>query len=1689
MMACLVRALGSVLVCSFVLLISGVFGLLPGGFVMDAYADGGTPVTSTQPNHSDIIADGASGIFDVQLDSDGNPVVFTNAVGATLSVPSTHGVKSAYGVKISGEGSSFINDGTIQHDGAGISSVSSASGVFTEVDNAIVENSGTISVTGDYGYGIKTRNSKNSSILNSGTITANNPKAGILYIQGTSNYTGLSFESSGTLALGSSGGSNYATKLVVNGGGYKSRFKNTGKITKVTSSTPTIDMTESSVLMLHGSNSITPLAITLKGGNSIYVEDINNPLPSGSSVTFNLGSNSAYASYYASDKTFNSTSISGSVPSYVSNAKNASVACDSGTEITIDADVDTIYGKTISELNVSELNGLLKINTAFSKPLRSYFPQYSGRVEIVGSGSLTSTYPHVFDDPGDSFELTIDTIASTHIAGDFEANTSSLSKRNGTLRFKQGYTNPVYSSKGLSYTETGGGEYRYFANLILDGTETYDLGTNSGSSSYAWEDITIESGASISAGTIGYADAKVTNNGTISGQLIFDSNAKDARFVSMLGSSVTGYVEGDTSVTQTVELNIDSDISMYDAESIFDETNGTYRNFSDIEILSDTPGLSFELSSSFPASVKKITVGYANPKFINNGNIPGQLIFNSDTKNVKFISMPGSSVTGYVKGDASAKQIVELNIGSSMLMYDAGSIFDGTNGKYRNFSEVEITSDTPGLSFELSSPFPADIKKITVGGDLEFIANMPSGDYIKSDIEVNTSSSKIGTLRFKQGYTSLVYSSTGLSHTDTGGHEFKGFANLALDGSQTYNLGSNAIYAWEDITIESEASVSDGTIGYADAKVTNNGTISGRLTFDSNATDARFISMPGSSVTGYVEGDNSVTQTVELNIDSDVSMYDAGSIFDGTNGKYRNFSEVEITSDTPGLSFELSSPFPADIKKITVGDDFELIASMPSDDYIKADVEPSTSSSKNGTLRLKQGYTTPVYSSTGLSHTDTGGHEFKGFANLALDGSQTYNLGSNAIYAWENITIESGASVSDGTIGYADAKVTNNGTISGQLTFDSNAKDARFVSMPDSSVTGYVEGDNSVTQTVELNIDSDVSMYDAESIFDETNGMYRNFSDVEITSDTPDISFELSSPFPASVKKITVGDDFELIASMPSDDYIKADVEPSTSSSKNGTLRLKQGYTTPVYSSTGLSHTDTGGHEFKGFANLALDGGQTYNLGSNAIYAWENITIESGASVSDGTIGYADAKVTNNGTISGQLIFDSNAKDARFVSMLGSSVTGYVEGDNSVTQTVELNIDSDVSMYDAESIFDETNGMYRNFSDVEITSDTPDISFELSSPFPASVKKITVGDDIDFTTASGAYMTVDDSSQAITVNGTINGDILFGSDDDYLVFGHAGSLSGTINGGAGSNEILLEGINSSSPAKDALYFQSNFTDFSKLQVNGGSEFSIDTKSDFFDDISIDSTSLITHNMNHTSSTIGATGDLTNLVNNGSYDITTLSAPNAVSPLIYGNYTQGSSGTLYVEVDASGSTLNLSGSKILAVDEGDVVLDGKINIAHVGGMINPDSIGSSVALVNVLDPTKSLSGEFTGYDMDSTLRQDYEYDFSYTSSGVIATLKEATQLPDPDSGFEYLDPNKFRKPLDESGGSADDVLGSDDPVLEGIFRPILDQPPGEQEKSIKEALGNGYVEEEAAHNRSAGINQVKSYRDFVSTPIF
>ena len=94
--------------------------LLSGVFVMEACAAGGTPVTSNQTNTSNVtIAPDANEIFDVQVDSDGNPVVFTNAASATLTVPSIHDVEPAYGVKVSGEGSSFINDGIMLHDKEG----------------------------------------------------------------------------------------------------------------------------------------------------------------------------------------------------------------------------------------------------------------------------------------------------------------------------------------------------------------------------------------------------------------------------------------------------------------------------------------------------------------------------------------------------------------------------------------------------------------------------------------------------------------------------------------------------------------------------------------------------------------------------------------------------------------------------------------------------------------------------------------------------------------------------------------------------------------------------------------------------------------------------------------------------------------------------------------------------------------------------------------------------------------------------------------------------------------------------------------------------------------------------------------------------------------------------------------------------------------------------------------------------------------------------------------------------------------------------------------------------------------------------------------------------------------------------------------------------------------------------------
>ena len=74
--------------------------LLSGVFVMEACAAGGTPVTSNQTNTSNVtIVPDANEIFDVLVDSDGNPVVFTNAAVATLTVPSTHNIIPSYGVR------------------------------------------------------------------------------------------------------------------------------------------------------------------------------------------------------------------------------------------------------------------------------------------------------------------------------------------------------------------------------------------------------------------------------------------------------------------------------------------------------------------------------------------------------------------------------------------------------------------------------------------------------------------------------------------------------------------------------------------------------------------------------------------------------------------------------------------------------------------------------------------------------------------------------------------------------------------------------------------------------------------------------------------------------------------------------------------------------------------------------------------------------------------------------------------------------------------------------------------------------------------------------------------------------------------------------------------------------------------------------------------------------------------------------------------------------------------------------------------------------------------------------------------------------------------------------------------------------------------------------------------------------
>ena len=203
------------------------------------------------------------------------------------------------------------------------------------------------------------------------------------------------------------------------------------------------------------------------------------------------------------------------------------------------------------------------------------------------------------------------------------------------------------------------------------------------------------------------------------------------------------------------------------------------------------------------------------------------------------------------------------------------------------------------------------------------------------------------------------------------------------------------------------------------------------------------------------------------------------------------------------------------------------------------------------------------------------------------------------------------------------------------------------------------------------------------------------------------------------------------------------------------------------------------------------------------------------------------------------------------------------------------------------------------------------------------------------------------------------------------------------------------------------------------------------------------------------------------------------------------------GTLFVEVDATDSTLNLSNSKTLVVDQGDVVLGGRLNIAHVGNTINPSSVDSSITLVNVLDSSKNLSGRFVGYDIaPSSLSQDYRYDLSYTPSSVVATLKAVNLLQHQkfDSAsyldyLDYLDFVKFRDALRTSVSSANKVLGSDVKALQAAFQPMLEQSITEQGRSIREVMGNGYLERASARSKSRSAGLVKSYRDSISARSF
>ena len=90
-----------------------------------------------------------------------------------------------------------------------------------------------------------------------------------------------------------------------------------------------------------------------------------------------------------------------------------------------------------------------------------------------------------------------------------------------------------------------------------------------------------------------------------------------------------------------------------------------------------------------------------------------------------------------------------------------------------------------------------------------------------------------------------------------------------------------------------------------------------------------------------------------------------------------------------------------------------------------------------------QGYTNPSYSSTGVSYGETDGNEFIGFANLALDGNQTYDLGSNTVLMLGmirnqlNLVLPSLEVLLDYASWKSVNRLTNNGTISGNITFSS----------------------------------------------------------------------------------------------------------------------------------------------------------------------------------------------------------------------------------------------------------------------------------------------------------------------------------------------------------------------------------------------------------------------------------------------------------------------------------------------------------------------------------------------------------------------------------------------------------------------------------------------------------------------------